>query len=136
MKTVRYDIFTFIIAIAMTQYACVASSPERLAGKRIQEKDYQGAIEVYQTVVDSKPGTLEARQAQLSIARLYIEETAQPQQGLQIYQDLIAEAPDSEEAAEAHWCLGLHALKSEDYQSAQQLFNAIITCFYRDPGGI
>ncbi len=129
MKTVRYDIFTFIVAIAMTQYACVASSPQRLAGKRIQEKDYQGAIEVYQTVVDAKPGTLEARQAQLSIAQLYIEEMNQLQQGVQIYHDLIADAPDSEEAAEAHWCLALHALKSEDYQSAQQSFNTIINNF-------
>ena len=81
LKTVRYDIFTFIVVIAITQYACVASSPQRLAGKRIQEKDYQGAIEVYQTVVDAKSGTLEARKAQLSIAQLYTEETAQPQQG-------------------------------------------------------
>ena len=113
----------------MTQYACVASSPQRLAGKRIQAKDYQGAIEVYQTVVDAKPDTPEARQAQLSIGQLYIKETGQPQQGVQIYQDLIAEAPDSEEAAEAHWRLGLHALKLEAYQSAQQSFNTIINTF-------
>ncbi len=129
LKTVRYDIFTFIIVIVMTQYACVVSSPHKLAGKRIQEKDYQGAIEAYQTIVNSKPETPAARQAQLSIAQLYIEETDQPQQGVQIYQDLIAEAPDSEEAAEAHWGLGLHALKSDDYQSAQQSFNTIINNF-------
>ena len=129
MKTVRHDIFILIVAIAITQYACVASSPQKLAGKRIQEKDYQGAIEAYQTIVDSKPETPEARQAQLSIAQLYIKETYQLQQGVQIYHDLIADAPDSEEAAEAHWCLGLHALKSEDYQSAQQSFNALINNF-------
>ena len=129
MKTIRYDIVTLIIVITMTQYACVASSPQRLAGKRLQEKDYQGAIEVYQTIVDSKPETSEARQAQLSIAKLYIEKMDQPQPGVQIYQDLIAAAPDSEEAAEAHWGLGLHAFKSEDYQSAQQSFDIIINQF-------
>ena len=129
MKTIRYDIVTLIIVIAMTQYACVASSPQRLAGKRLQEKDYQGAIDVYQTVVDSNPGTPEARQAQLSIAKLYIEKIDQPQQGVQIYQDLIAAAPDSDEAAEAHWGLGLYAFKSEDYQSAQQSFDTIVNKF-------
>ena len=129
MKTIRYDIVTLIIVIMMTQYACVASSPQRLAGKRLQEKDYQGAIEVYQTVVDSKPETPEARQAQLSIAKLYIDKLDQPQLGVKIYQDLIAAAPDSEEAAEAHWGLGLHAFKSEDYQSAQQFFDIIVNKF-------
>ena len=129
MKTIRSDIITLIIVITMTQYACVASSPERLAEKRVQEKDYQGAIEVYQTVVESKPETPEARQAQLGIAKLYIEKMDQPQLGVQIYQDLIAAAPDSEEAAEAHWGLGLHAFKSEDYQAAQQFFDTIVNKF-------
>ena len=129
MKTIRYDIVTLIIVITIIQYACVASSPQRLAGKHLQEKDYQGAIETYQTVVNSKPETPEARQAQLSIAKLYIEKMDQPQQGVQIYQDLIAAAPDSDEAAEAHWGLGLHAFKSEDYQSAQQFFDTIVNKF-------
>ena len=135
MKTIRSDIFTLIIVIMMTQYACVASSPQRLAEKRLQEKDYQGAIEVYQAVVDSNPETPEARQAQLSIAKLYIEKMDQPQQGVQIYQDLIAAAPDSEEAAEAHWGLGLYAFKSEDYQSAQQSFDIIINKFLTSKRG-
>ncbi len=129
MKAVRCDIFSLIAVIAMTQYACVASSPQQLAGKRIQEKDYQGAVEVYQAIVEAKPETPEARQAQLSIAQLYTEKMNQPQQGIQIYQDLIAAAPDSEEAAEAHWGLGLYAFKSEDYQSAQQSFDTIINKF-------
>ena len=129
MKTIRCDIITLIIVITMTQYACIASSPQRLAGKRVQEKDYRGAIEVYQTVIDSKPETPEARQAQLSIAKLYIEKMDQPQLGVQIYQDLIAAAPDSEEAADAHWGLGLYAFKSEDYQAAQQFFDTIVNKF-------
>ena len=129
MKIIRSDIITLIIGITITQYACVASSPQRLAEKRLQEKDYRGAIEVYQTVVDSNPNTPEARQARLSIAKLYIEKMDQPQQGVQIYQDLIAAAPDSDEAAEAHWGLGLYAFKSEDYQAAQQSFDTIVNKF-------
>ncbi len=129
MKIVRHNIFTLIAVITVIQYACVASSPQKLAEQRLQEKDYRGAIEVYQTVVDSKPETPAARQAQLSIAGLYVEKVNQPEQGLQIYQDLIATTPDSDEAAEAHWRLGLYAFKSKDYQSAQQSFDAIINKF-------
>ena len=129
MKTVRYDIFTLITVILMTQYACIASNPQKLAEKRIQEKDYQGAIDAYQTVVDSDPETPEARQAQLNIAQLYIGKTNRPEQGVRIYQELIDTDPDSEEAVEAHWGLGLHAFKSEDHQSAQQSFTTIINKF-------
>ena len=129
MKIVRHNIFTLIAVIMVTQYACVASSPRKVADKRLQEKDYHGAIEVYQTVVASKPETPEARQAQLSIAGLYIEKMNQPQKGIQIYQDLITTTPDSDEAGAAHWRLGLYAFKSKDYQSAQQSFNAILNQF-------
>ena len=129
MKTIRHTILTLIAVIAVTQYACVASSPQKLAGKRLQEKNHHGAIEVYQTIADSNPGTPEARQAQLSITKLYIEKMHQPQQGIQIYQALIAETPDSDEAAEAHWNLGLYAFKTKDYQSAQQSFDTIINKF-------
>ena len=129
MKTVRHNILTLIAVVAVTQYACVASNTQRLAEKHLQEKDYRSAVEIYQTVVNSKPETPEARQGQLSIAKLYIEKMDQPQKGIQIYQDLIAAAPDSDEAAEAHWGLGLYAFKTKDYQSAQQAFNIIINKF-------
>ncbi len=129
MKAVRYDLFILVAAIVMTQYACVASSPQKLAGKHLEEKDYHGAIEVYQTIVDSNPETPEARQAQLSIAKLYIEKMDQPQEGIRIYQGLIEVAPDSEEAAEAHWGLGLYAFKAKDYQLAQQSFDTIVNQF-------
>ena len=99
------------------------------AQQLIREKDYRGAADAYQSVIDSKPGTSEARQAQLGIANLYIEKMDQPEQGVKIYQDLLAAAPDSEEAAEAHWRLGLHAFKSKDYQTAQQSFDTIVNKF-------
>ena len=129
MKIVRHNIFTLIAVITVTQYACVASSPQKLAEQHLQEKDYRGAIKVYQTVVDSNPETPEARQAQLSIAGLYVEKMNQPEQGIQIYHDLITTTPDSDEAAVAHWRLGLYAFKSKDYQSAQHSFNTIINQF-------
>lgn len=128
--TIRFSIFFLLVAVVMiTQYACVSKSMDEQVGQLIQEKDYQGAVDAYQSVIDSKPGTSQARQAQLGIAKLYIEKMEQPEQGVKIYQDLLAAAPDSDEAPEAHWRLGLHAFKSEDYQSAQQSFDAIVNNF-------
>ena len=122
-------LFLLVATVVITQYACVSKSMDEQVHQLIQEKDYQGAADAYQSIIDSKPGTSEARQAQLGIAKLYIEKMEQPEQGVKIYQDLLAAAPDSEEAAEAHWGLGLHAFKSGDYQAAQQSFDTIINDF-------
>ena len=128
--TIRFSIFFLLVAVVViTQYSCVSKSIDEQAQQLIQEKDYQGAVDAYQSVIDSKPGTSEARQAQLGIAKLYMEKMEQPQLGIQVYQDLLAAAPDSEEAPEAHWRLGLHAFKSEDYQAAQQSFDTIVNNF-------
>ena len=126
----RVNIFFLLVTVvAITQYACVSKSMDKQVHQLIQEKDYQGAVDAYQSVIDSKPGTSEARQAQLGIAKLYIDKMLQPEQGVKVYQDLLAAAPESEEAAEAHWQLGLHAFKSEDYQAAQQSFDTIVNDF-------
>ena len=130
MKSIRYGIFFLLLAIAaITQYSCVSKSMDTQINQLIQEKDYRGAVDAYQSVIDSNPGTPEARQAQLGLAKLYIEKMNQPQQGVKVYQDILAAAPDSEEAAEAHWYLGVHAFKSEDYQSAQLSFDTIVNKF-------
>ncbi len=128
--TIRFSIFFLLVAaVVITQYGCVSKSMDEQAHQLIQEKDYQGAVDAYQSVIDSKPGTSEARQAQLGIAKLYIDKMDQPQLGVKIYQDLLAAAPDSDEAAEVHWQLGLHAFKSKDYQAAQQSFDTIVNDF-------
>ncbi|MYE89497.1 tetratricopeptide repeat protein [Candidatus Poribacteria bacterium] len=127
---IRFSIFFLVIAVlVITQYACVSKSMDEQVGQLIQEKDYQGAVDAYQSIIDSKPGTSESRQAQLGIAKLYIEKMDQLQLGIKVYQDLLAAAPDSDEAAEAHWRLGLHAFKSKDYQAAQQSFDTIVNNF-------
>ena len=140
MKTVKPYIPTStimrLVALAMmtivttlSQYACLSTSTQRQAEKLTHERDYQGAIDTYQAVINSKAGTPEAYRAQLGIARLYIDKMNQPQLGIKAYQDLIAAAPDRGEAAEAHYRLGIYYFKIEDYQSAQQSFDAIVNKF-------
>ena len=126
----QMTVLAMISIIAMlTQYACISTSTQRQAEKFAHEKNYQGAIDAYQEVVNSKAGTPEAYRAQLGLARLYIDKTDQPQLGVKAYQDLIAAVPDSGEAAEAHYRLGIYHFRIKDYESAQQSFDAIVNKF-------
>ena len=127
---IRMTVPAMILIIAMlTQYACLSTSTQRQAEKFAHEKNYQGAIDAYQAVINSKAGTPEAYRAQLGLARLYIDKMDQPQLGVKAYRDLIAAAPDSGEAAEAHYRLGIYHFRIEDYESAQQSFDAIVNKF-------
>ena len=130
MNAIRFGIFLLSIAVvAITQYACISKGMDEQIHQLIQEKDYQGAVDAYRSIIDSNPGTSEARQAKLGIAKLYIEKMNRPEQGAKIYEDLLAADPDSEEAAEAYWHLGVYAFRSEDYQSAIQSFDTIVNRF-------
>ena len=129
MKVARFNIFLLVTMLVITQSACLPKGTQQHAEKLIQEKNYQGAIDVYQAVIGAKPETPEAREAQLGIAKLYVEKMNRRQEGLKMYQDLIAAASDSEEAARAHWDLGLYHFKANDYQTAQESFTAIINKF-------
>ena len=60
---------------------------------------------------------------------LYIDKTDQPQLGVKAYRDLIAAVPDSGEAAEARYRLGIYHFRIKDYESAQQSFDAIVNKF-------
>ena len=126
----RMTVLAMILIIAMlTQYACLSASTRRQAERLTHEKNYQGAIDAYQAVINTKAGTPEAYRAQLGLARLYIDKMDRPQLGVKAYRDLIAAAPDSGEAAEAHYRLGIYHFRIKDYESAQQSFDAIVNKF-------
>ncbi len=99
------------------------------AEKLVDAQDYRGAIDAYQSIIDSKPGTVDARAAQLAIGELYIAHINQPEQGTKAYQAVIAETPDSDEAAEAHYRLGMHAYRQKDFDAAQTHFRTIVIRF-------
>ena len=130
LPIMRMTVLGMIAIIAVIiQYACISTSTQRQAEKFADEKNYQGAIDTYQTVINTKAGTPEAYRAQLSLAMLYIDKMDQPQRGVKTYQDLIAAVPDSGEAAEAHYRLGIYHFRIEDYEAAQQSFDAIVNKF-------
>ncbi len=125
----RFKILSLVVIIGITQYACLSTSTHKLAEERAQEGDYQGAVDMYQTVIHTKPGTSSARNAQLAIGKLHIDEINRPEVGVRLYQDLIAVTPDSEEAAEAQYRLGVYYFKAADYESAQKSFDTIVNQF-------
>ena len=125
----RLKIIALVIVIGITQSACFSTNTYKLAEQRVQEKDYQGAIDIYQAVIDEKPETSEARKAQLAIGELHIDKIDQPEIGVRLYQTLIASTPDSEEAAEAHYRLGFYYFKATDYELAQKSFDAVVNQF-------
>ena len=125
----RFASIALVIVIGITQSACFSTNTHKLAEQRVQEKNYQGAIDIYQAAIDSKPGTSEARKAQLAIGALHIDKMDQPEVGVRMYQELIAAAPDSEETVEAHYRLGFYYFKAMNYESAQKSFDAIVNQF-------
>ena len=129
MKYCRFYAFALATMIVFAQYGCISGKGTGEVDKLIDEKDYHGAIEVAEALVASNPGTPLARQAQLAVGKLYVETMNQPERGVETYQAIIAAAPDSDEAASANYRLGVHYLKSKEYESARELFDTIINNF-------
>lgn len=129
MKYSRFCAFVLATVMVLAQYSCISGKGTGEVEKLIDEKDYHGAIEVAEALVASNPGTPIARQAQLAVGKLYVETMNQPEKGVETYQAIIAAAPDSDEAASANYRLGVHYLKSKEYESARGFFDTIINNF-------
>ena len=129
VKSPKYCTLIAIIFVAAVQIGCLPGSALNNAEKLAENKDYYGAIEAYQSIVDTQPGTPEAFQAQLAIGALSIEQMNRPAEGIKAYEGVIAAAPKSNEAAEAHYELGMHYYREKDFKSAQTQFDAIVNNF-------
>ena len=123
-------ILPVLFFLGTTQTACLSTSNHRLAEQRVQEGDYQGAVDMYQAVIDEKPETAAARRAQLALGKLHIDKMNRPEIGVRMYQELIAAAPDSEVTAEAYYRLGFYYFKAADYVAAQKSFDSVVNQFH------
>ena len=118
--------FVAILLMVASQIGCLPGGALSNAEKLAENKDYHGAIEAYQSIVDTQPGTPEALQAQLAIGALSIGQMNRPAEGIKAYEAVIAAAPESDEAAEAYYELGMHYFREKDFKSAQTQFDAIV----------
>ena len=128
-KSVKYCTLIAILLMAASQIGCLPGSALSKADKLAEDKDYYGAIEAYQNIIDMQPGTPDALEAQLAIGKLSIDQMNQPTKGIKAYEGVIAAAPESEKAAEAYYELGLHYFREKDFKSAQTQFDAIVNNF-------
>ena len=128
-KSMKYCALIAILLMAASQIGCLTGSALSQADKLADDKDYYGAIEAYQNIIDMQPGTPDALEAQLAIGKLSIDQMNQPAKGIKAYEGVIAAAPESEKAAEAYYELGLHYFREKDFKSAQTQFDAIVNNF-------
>ena len=128
-KSMKYCALIAILLMAASQTGCLTGSALSKADKLAEDKDYYGAIEAYQNIIDMQPGTPDALEAQLAIGKLSIDQMNQPAKGIKAYEGVIAAAPESEKAAEAYYELGLHYFREKDFKSAQTQFDAIVNKF-------
>ena len=126
VKSIKCFAFIAIISVAASQIGCLPGGALSDAEKLAENKDYYGAIEAYQSIVDTQPGTPEALQAQLAIAELSIKQMNRPAEGIKAYEAVIAAAPESDKAAEAYYELGMHYFREKDFGSAITQFDAIV----------
>ncbi|MDE0683423.1 MAG: tetratricopeptide repeat protein [Candidatus Poribacteria bacterium] len=129
VKSMKCFAFTAVILVVASQIGCLPGSALSKAETLAANKDYYGAIEAYQSIVDTQPGTPEALQAQLAIGKLSIKQMNRPAEGIKAYEAVIAAAPKSDEAAEAYYELGMHYYREKDYKASQTQFDAIVNNF-------
>lgn len=129
LKYMKYCAFITAILFLTIQIACVPGGGLRSAEKLAEGKDYYGAIEAYQNIVDTQPGTPDALQAQLAIGKLSIGQMNQPAEGIKAYEAVIAAAPESDQAAEAYYELGMHHFREKGFEDAITQFDAIVNNF-------
>ena len=126
VKSMKCFVFAAILLVAASQIGCLSGGALSNAEKLAENKDYYGAVEAYQSIVDTQPGTPDALQAQLAIAELSIKQMNRPAEGIKAYEAVIAAAPESDKAAEAYYELGMHYFREKDFKSAQTQFDAIV----------
>ena len=129
LKSMKYSPIVIAIFVAAVQVGCLSGGALRTAEKLTEQKDYPGALAAYQTIVDTEPGTPQALQAQLAIGKLSLERMNQPETGIKAYEAVIAAAPKSDQAAEAHYELGMHYFREKDFEASQTQFDAIVNNF-------
>ena len=93
-KSVKYCVLIAILLVAASQIGCLPGSALSKAEKLAENKDYHGAIEAYQSVVDTEPGTPVALQAQFAIGTLFIKQMNRPADGIKAYEAVIAAAAE------------------------------------------
>lgn len=108
---------------------CVTTSELQRAERLVERGRYEDAIKLYQSIIETKPGTDEARKAKLEIGDVYFKKMNQTDKGVQVYLEVAREYPNTEEGAEALWNVAGYYYKQGDLEKAIELFGRIVEEF-------
>ena len=108
---------------------CVTTSELQRAESLVERGRYEDAIKLYQSIIETKPGTDEARKAKLEIGDIYFKKMKQTDKGIQVYLEVAKEYPNTEEGAEALWNVAGYYYKQGDLDKAIELFGRIVKEF-------
>ncbi|MDA1190413.1 MAG: tetratricopeptide repeat protein [Candidatus Poribacteria bacterium] len=114
-----------MIAVAFIA-GCSGGSAMNLAKKQEQAGDYNAAVTSYEQIATTAPGTPEARQAKLAVARIQLSDLKQTEQGVATYRSVVDSDPKSDEGLTAAYQLGLHYFRLEDFDNAATSFQGVI----------
>jgi tetratricopeptide (TPR) repeat protein len=125
MKLFRHYIqVTLALCVLVLLAGC--ASPLQKADK-LAMSDPRSAIAAYEEVMAVKPGSAEAQQAHLGIAKAYYERLDDHQKGIEVYEEIVEKYPKAEVAGKANYALGWHYFnEAKDYEEARGKFAAVI----------
>jgi tetratricopeptide (TPR) repeat protein len=101
------------------------SSPLQKADK-LAMSDPKSAIGAYEAVMKANPGSPEAQQAHLGIAKTYYEKLNNPEKGLEVYAEVAKAYPKTEVSGAANWGIADHYFKAKDYEKAREYFAKVV----------
>ena len=89
---------------------------------KLAMSDPGSAIAAYEAVMAANPGSAEAQQAHLGIAKTYYERLEDHQKGLEVYEEVVKKYPKTEVSGKANYALGWHYFNAKDYEKAREKF--------------
>ena len=113
-----------LVAALSSWIACGGAAGQ--AAKLADAGDFHQALASYEQTVAEKPGTADAREAQLAIAQIQMSDLSDPVAGLATYQSVVDAAPDSDEGLAAGYAIGVHHFGAEEYTLAAAAFQAVV----------
>ena len=114
-----------LLAVALTSWIACSNSTSQGA-KLAAAGNYDDALAMYRQTVAEKPGSVDARQAQLEIASLQMTQLEAAEDGLATYQAVVDASPETAEGQAAGYAIGLYHFRSQDYAAASTAFRGVV----------
>jgi tetratricopeptide (TPR) repeat protein len=123
MKSVRF--FGQVVSIFCLLALFVGCGSQVQKADKMAMSDPKSAIASYEQVIKTKPGTEEAKQAQLKIADTYYKQLNDQPKGLELYNEVIKANPKTKYAGEAENSIGMHYFQAREFDKAVEQFQKV-----------